>query len=174
MTDREAPAKGRARSTTRQRGPAGHGASRRRREPATARTRGAAALRRTTVGQRPFLAALVLLAVLVFAMALGPLQRYTAAAERVETLEATRQQLSEQVERLEERRATLEDPEEVELIARTELGLVKPGEVPFIVVSPDDDRAPVTAEDDEQMADDDAPWYRRIGRRIGERFGAEG
>lgn len=68
------------------------------------------------------------------AMAVGPAQSFMAAGDRVDELTASRDQLAAEVEALEERREQLHDPEEVELIARSRLGLVKPGEVPYVVV----------------------------------------
>ncbi len=113
--------------------------------------------------------------VLVVVMALGPLQRYTAAADRVQALDATREQLNHQVDILEERRATLSDPEELELIARTELGLVMPGEVPFIVVTPEDTAAEqVRPEPVEAPPAEGGPWYRRLGRAFGDLVSPQG
>jgi cell division protein FtsB len=124
-------------------------------------------LRRLAGGDRPFLAALVVLVVAMSVLALGPLQRYTAAADRVEGLEATRDALAEQVDELEDRKAILSDPEELEIIARTELGLVKPGEIPFIVVSPEDRGTDqVRPRPPEPAEAQGGPWYRRLGRAL--------
>ena len=105
--------------------------------------------------QRPLLAALLVLAALVVAMTVGPAQRYTAAATRVDELRAQRAALTQEVDRLQERRTRLEDPEEVELLARSELGLVRPGEIPYVVVPPTppaESPPPTTAP---------APWWER-------------
>lgn len=145
--------------------------------PKTSRqpARGPGRLRRSTGGHRPFVLAFVVLVVAVSALVLGPLQRYTAAADRVEALDATREQLSQQVDRLEDRRATLEDPEELELIARTELGLVKPGEIPFVVVSPDDQVVEqVRPEPIDVAPPEGGPWYRRVGRAVSSLFDIDG
>lgn len=130
-------------------------------------------LRRLAGGDRPFLVLLIVLVALLGAMAMGPVQRYTAAADRVEALEGTRAQLAAQVDRLEDRRATLEDPEELELIARTELGLVKPGEIPYVVVPPADEGAveQVRPEPPPPAPAEGGPWYRRLGRAVTELFG---
>jgi hypothetical protein len=109
------------------------------------------------------------------AMALGPVQNYTAAADRVEALASTREQLSAQVDRLEDRRTTLEDPEELELIARTELGLVRPGEIPFVVVGPEGPeeeqvRPPPAVPD----TGEGGHWFRRLGRAVGRLFDTAG
>lgn len=125
-----------------------------------------------TTGDRPYLLALLLLVGLIAGMAIGPLQLFTAAADRVDGLEAERDALMQEVERLEDRTRDLEDPEEVELLARAELGLVKPGEVPYIVVTPETD--PVLPVAPEVEVEPDDAWHRRLGRWFGELFGAGG
>jgi cell division protein FtsB len=135
--------------------------------------RPAGRLRRAAGGDRPYLLALFGLVVLVGAMALGPLQNYTAAADRVDSLEHTRDQLRDEVEELEDRRAKLHDHEEIETRARTELGLVKPGEIPFVVVTPDEADQRVGPERSSGEPDGDVPWYRRLGRWLAERVGAQ-
>jgi cell division protein FtsB len=127
--------------------------------------------RALTSGARPYVVLLVLVVVLVAGMGVGPLQRFTAAADRVSELQSTRDALREQVDRLEDRRARLSDPEELELIARSELGLVKPGEIPFIVASPDDPGTEqVRPEPPESPAAEGGPWYRRLGRALSNLF----
>jgi cell division protein FtsB len=136
---------------------------------APSRRRAPQRLRRATSGDRPFVFALVGLLILLGAMALGPLQSFTAAADRVDTLEASRDKLQVEVDRLEDRREQLSDPEELELLARAELGLVKPGEVPFVVVTPPPDVEQVGPEAAEAPAPD-AAWYHRLGRALSDLF----
>jgi cell division protein FtsB len=132
------------------------------------------ALRHLLQGDRLYLLALVVVVTVVGTMALGPLQRYTAAADRVDALEETRDQLRSEVDGLEERQRRLQDPDELELLARSELGLVKPGEIPFVVVAPDDDLAPVSPHVDAATGDGDPdPWYRRFGRALSNLFTAD-
>ena len=69
------------------------------------------------------------------------------------------------------RRQRLDDPEELELLARSELGLVKPGEIPFVVVAPDDDSEQVRPPPADGDAGSDQPWYRRLGRALADLFG---
>ena len=128
--------------------------------------------RALTAGDRPYVIALATLVVLIGAMALGPLQVYTAAADRVDGLEAERDALMQEVERLEDRTRDLEDPEELELLARAELGLVMPGEEPYVVARPEPEPSLPAARDDEAPADD--AWYRRLGRWLGDLVGAGG
>ena len=127
-------------------------------------------VRRLVSGDRPYvLAFFVLLAVLAM-MIVGPLQSYTAAAERVHDLRVTRAELQRTVADLESRKVRLGDPEEIELLARQRLGLVKPGEIPFVVTdgSPDTD----------QVRPDGRPLtpplklslWQRLGRAFGSLF----
>lgn len=122
-------------------------------------------------GDRLYLLALVVVVTAVGAMALGPLESYTAAADRVDALEDTRDRLRHEVDTLEERRDRLEDPEELELLARSEHGLVRPGEIPFVVVVPDADPDRVRPEPPTPGEPADGPWYRRLGRALAELFG---
>lgn len=148
-----------ARRTTTRRRPAG-------RQP---RRRPPGRLRRLTAGDRLYVFVLIGVVAGLAVMALGPLQNYTAAADRADRLLETRDQLQERVDRLEERRERLHDLEEVELLARRDLGLVKPGEVPFVVVEPEselDQLSPQLAAD--EVPPDGGPWYRRLGRWLGE------
>jgi cell division protein FtsB len=93
-------------------------------------------LRQVLRRDRPYLVALLGLLVLLAVMAVGPLQSYTAAAEQVDSLIVARDQLAAEVGELERERGRLHDPGYVELLAREQLGLVKPGEIPFVVVTP--------------------------------------
>jgi cell division protein FtsB len=107
-------------------------------------------------------------AVLV-AMLLGPLQSFNAASQRVEELEERKARLTATVTTLERRRAELDDPDHIELLAREELGLVRPGEIPYVVtgVEPDVDqlRDPVAT-----AAVRPDSWWRRIARAFSQLF----
>jgi cell division protein FtsB len=105
---------------------------------------------------RRYQLALAVLVVLLGVMLLGPFKSLTAASDRVAELERRRAELSAEVAALEQRRADLDRPEEIELLARSELGLVEPGEVPFVVVTPEPPppSAPAPVED--------RPWYEQL------------
>lgn len=120
---------------------------------------------RLTSGQRPYVAALVVVVVVLATMLTGPLERWTIAAERTDELRAERDTLAEQVEGLEERRERLEDPDEVELDAR-QSGMVRPGEIPFVVVVPETDEP----EEEPEPEPDDGPWWDRLGQRVRDLF----
>lgn len=104
-----------------------------RRHAALRRLPFAAVLGRVVSGDRPYVLAFFCLLAVLAMMIVGPLQSYTAAAERVHDLAATKAELSERVRELQERRGRLDDPEHLELLARERLGLVRPGEIPYVV-----------------------------------------
>lgn len=171
-----AKAAARARTTTaragrgRPRTPSSRPAATARPRPATATRRSAPRSAAPSVrGRRrparrglPLLWLLVVLGV-VAAMAVGPLTNYLAATDRVTELTAQRTALEEEVAELEEDRARLDDPTELELLAREELGMVRPGEIPYVVITPD----PVpTPEPPAPEAPADDPWYARLGELL--------
>jgi cell division protein FtsB len=103
------------------------------------------------------------LALVVCALALTvavPLRNYVA--QRQELAEVTEQQrvLAQEVDALTKERARLAEPAEVAAQARSLLGYVTPGEVPYVVQLPS------------AFADPDAdpaggtPWYRRLWRDL--------
>ena len=128
MTSRRTPAEG---SSSRRRHALADGPPRHR--------EGASVFRRLVSGDRPYVVAFFLLIAVLATMIVGPLQSYTAAAERVHDLEVARAELRKTVADLEARKERLQDPEEVELLARQRLGLVKPGEIPYVVADGDPD-----------------------------------
>jgi cell division protein FtsB len=112
-----------------------------------------AAVRRS----RRFVISLVALLGLLALMAAPPIRSLDATNERVEYLRATKQQLTTSITELEQRRARLQDPDEVELLARTKFGLVKPGETPYVVVTPEDQ---LDADAEPPDGAGHRPWYR--------------
>jgi cell division protein FtsB len=142
---------------------AGSGASRAssaRRRPASRRR--ASAVPPILRGTRGWLLGLGVLVVLLVVMTEGPLGIFSTQADRVDLLTAQRDELSSEVEELRERRDELQQPEEIEDLARRDHGLVRPGEVPYVVVPP----AEPTPAPGDQPVDEDLPWYRRLGRAL--------
>lgn len=104
--------------------------------------------------KRAYAIALGALVVLLGVMMIKPIESLTVASNRVDDLERQRIELASEVAALERRRDDLSRPEEVELLAREELGMVAPGEVPFVVVTPE---ASEPADDADPA--EDRPWY---------------
>lgn len=134
------------------------------------RRRRRSGLRRLLAGGRGYIVVLLGVVAVLVAMALGPLGNYTAAADRVDSLTESRDRLAEEVDSLEDRRERLQDLDEIELMARTELGMVRPGEVPFVVVTPEPELDRLDPEGERGVVAG-GPWYRRLGRWLGELVG---
>lgn len=83
----------------------------------------------------------LLLGALVFGVALlaPPFENYVVARQRVAVLEQQAVALDAENQRLERRLSDLEDDVTVELLARSQQGLVRPGEVPYVLIPPDVD-----------------------------------
>lgn len=95
-------------------------------------------IRLPRLGRWPQVAALVLVLGLVGAMAIEPTRqlieqgdRISAAADDLRRLERSNVRLEDQIRRL-------SDPDFIEQRAR-EIGLVRPGEIPFVVMAPSRD-----------------------------------
>ena len=105
----------------------------------------------------------LLLGVLLLAtLALGvlvlapPFEDYRAARQRVALLEQQAAALEVENERLASRVEDLDDPVTLELLARQQQGLVRPGDVPYVLTPPEVD-APriVDVQPVPQVAEDD-------------------
>jgi cell division protein FtsB len=99
---------------------------------------GGAALLAAVRASRSFVLGVVALLALLGFMAAAPIRSLDATNQRVEYLQATKRQLTASVTELEQRSTRLRDRNEVELLARTKFGLVKPGETAYVVVTPED------------------------------------
>lgn len=119
----------------------------------------------------------LLLGVLLLAtLALGvlvlapPFEDYRAARQRVAVLEQQAAALEVENERLASRVEDLDDPVTLELLARQQQGLVRPGDVPYVLTPPEVD-APriVDVQPVPQVAEDDVldrilAWIRALTR----------
>ncbi|HWH31960.1 MAG TPA: septum formation initiator family protein, partial [Egibacteraceae bacterium] len=122
------------------------------------------AVKKATRGDRPYLMGLVLLAFVLMSMAWAPIKNLAAGSARIDQLTASRDALAHEVDKLEERKDELMDPEQLELIAREEYGLVKPGEIPYVVVTPEADPRLRPVDEAPEVAE--VPWYRRVWSAI--------
>ena len=104
------------------------------------------------------------LALVVCALALTvvvPLRNYVAQRQELAAVTAQQQALAAEVDELNRERARLADPAEVAAEARSRLGYVRPGEVPYIVQLPD-----AGADHAADPASDGLPWYRQLWREV--------
>jgi cell division protein FtsB len=111
-------------------------------------------LRRLLISDVP-LFALLLAAIAGAALLLTePFENYLDGRARVALLEEQAAALEAQNLQLEQRIEDLDDPLNIELLAREQQGLIRPGEVPYVLIPPEADRprivdAPAPAQVDE-------------------------
>jgi cell division protein FtsB len=109
-----------------------------------------------------------MLAMVICALALSlsvPLRTYFAQRAEMRDEQQHQQQLRAQVQQLEDRKAQLSDPTQVEAEVRRRLGYVRPGETPYVVQLPGDGRQPAAAQPagrPEQVP----TWYESLWKSI--------
>ena len=123
-------------------------------------------------GDRPYILALFAVVVALAAMLVGPLQSYGDASGRVAELAAQRAELSRHVDELEERSRRLREPDEIELKAREQLGMVKPGELPYVVTRPEPELEIVRPDGRSPERRERPSWWQRLGRAFAGLFSA--
>lgn len=104
------------------------------------------------------------LALVMCALALTvvvPLRNYVAQRQELAAVSAQQQALSAEVDELTREQAQLADPEEIAARARSRLGYVRPGEVPYVVQLPSSGKDPAA-----DPATDGLPWYRQLWREV--------
>jgi cell division protein FtsB len=109
-------------------------------------------------------AALLGIVLCVLALALTvPLRQYVAQRGRVARLRAKQAEQQRRVDALEARKQQLQDPAYVEQLARERLHFVKPGEVPYILLTPTPTPVPVRpGTPTVTRVDGTGPWYSRL------------
>ena len=104
-----------------------------------------------------------ILAVVVCTLALSvvvPLRNYVSQRQELSAVTQRQEALTTEVAQLQAEQARLADPAEVEAQARSRLGYVLPGEVPYIVQLPSAPVGPAAAHGG------GAPWYRTLWRQM--------
>ncbi len=121
---------------------------------------GADRARRALAGDRPFVIGLLVIALLAVTVVSGPLQAWMAGRDRIEVATTKLTALDAATAELDQRAADLTDPEQVEVVAREQLGYAMPGQVAYSLVPPEGD--------DEVLGDQADPtveptsWWRRL------------
>lgn len=118
-------------------------------------------------GDKPMIVALLVVIALGITMVSGPMQRYLDSSARVDDLEIKAAALEAENEQLRQRKEDLTDEEYVELLAREQQGLVRPGEVPYTLVPPQVDR-PRIASRPRVGQTPQAAWYERAWTTVRE------
>jgi len=103
------------------------------------------------------------------ALLVPPFENYVVGRQRVALLEQQALALEAENLRLERRLQDLDDPVAIELLARSQQGLVRPGEVPYVLIAPEVDaprirEAPEQPDAPEDILDRVLAWIRlRLG-----------
>jgi cell division protein FtsB len=93
---------------------------------------------RLMLGRGPGIVAFLLVLGLLLAMAIEPARQLLAQRERVDVMETDLAKIERLNDRLEARIDRLQDPDYIEQRARSQAGLVRPGEIPYVVMPPSD------------------------------------
>ncbi|GAA3999650.1 hypothetical protein GCM10022247_19950 [Allokutzneria multivorans] len=104
-----------------------------------------------------------MLALVVCALVLSvavPLRTYISQRSEIKQETLSQQQNADEVRRLEERKAQLLDPAQVEAEARRRLKYVNPGETPYVVELPTP--APPQEQDTTKQATPNKSWFERL------------
>jgi len=104
-----------------------------------------------------------ILAVVVCALALSvavPLRNYVSQRQELSAVTQRQEALAAEVAALSAEKARLSDSAEVEAQARSRLGYVMPGDVPYVVQLPSAPVRPATG------PVSDALWYRTLWRQV--------
>jgi cell division protein FtsB len=106
----------------------------------------------------------IVVCALAFTVAV-PLRTYLSQRSEVSVQEKRRSELQHEVAQLEQRKAELTDPAQVEAEARKRLRYVMPGETPYMVQLPEDKAQAQPAVPGQQAAPAGA-WYERLWAQV--------
>ena len=93
---------------------------------------------RLALGRGPGIVAFLLVVGLLFAMAIEPTRQLLAQRARVDAMETDLAKIERLNGQLATRIDRLKDPDYIEQQARAQAGLVRPGEIPYVVMPPSD------------------------------------
>ena len=107
----------------------------------------------------------VLISVIVLGVLLvvPPFENYVGARQRVALLEQQASALDTANQRLERRLTDLDDPITIELLAREQQGLIRPGEVPYVLIPPESERPRIIDAPQESAAAEEDVFERILG-----------
>jgi cell division protein FtsB len=126
-------------------------------------------IRRSVQGDRPLIVATIVVMALAVVIVSTPMQSYLDGRERVEHLADKAAALDDANAQLQQRASDLERDTTIELLAREQLGLVRPGEVAYTLIPPEVDR-PLIAPPRAAGAGEPDPWYLRLWSEVQARF----
>jgi len=126
-------------------------------------------IRSSVQGDRPLIVATIVVVVLAVVIVSTPMQSYLDGRERVEHLADKAAALDEANAQLQQRASDLERDTTIELLAREQLGLVRPGEVAYTLIPPEVGRPLIAAPRATATGETD-PWYARLWSEVRARF----
>lgn len=116
-------------------------------------------------GDRPYVVVFLAATGLALVIVSGPVQTWMGQRALVDQREAVLSVLEAENERLAARVEDLNDPGTIEAEAREQQGMVRPGEVPYVIVPPDVDAERI-APDLTDVETDDRGWLARAWEAI--------
>ncbi len=116
-------------------------------------------------GDRPYWVAFLAATGLSLVIVSGPVQTWLEQRDLVERREAVLAVLDEENTALADRVRALNDPDTIEAEAREQQGMVRPGEVPYVIVPPDVDGERI-APDLTDVETDDRGWFSRVWEAV--------
>lgn len=121
-------------------------------------------------GDRPYVVVFVAAAAFALVVVSGPVQTWLAQRDLVDQRQGVLAVLEDENDALAERVRELNDPDTIEAEAREQQGMVRPGEVPYVIVPPDVDSERI-APDLTDVGSDDRGWFARAWEAIRNLFG---
>lgn len=107
-------------------------------------------------------AAATLVAVVVTAAGIFPFRQIIAQEREVDLAEEKLAAIQEENERLEREIAALRTSDEIERLAREQFGLVRPGEIGYVVVTPPGATATTVPPEPTLDRPEEQPWWRDL------------
>ncbi len=108
-----------------------------------------------------FLVLALIVIVIVAASGIFPFRQIIAQNRSVELAQEQLDALVQENRRLEQEIAALQSPPEIERLAREQFGLVRPGEIAYVAVVPDDGTV-ATPPSSPTAFEKSTPWWRSL------------
>ncbi len=121
-------------------------------------------------GDRPYVVAVLVATGLSLVIVSGPVQTWLAQRDLVDQREGVLEVLEEENAELAARVRDLHDPDTIEAEAREQQGMVRPGQVPYVIVPPAADSERI-APDLTDVETDERGWFARVWEAVTGLFG---
>ena len=116
-------------------------------------------------GDRPYVVAFLAATGFALVVVSGPIQTWLTQRDLVDQREGILAVLDEENDRLHDRVRELNDPDTIEAEAREQQGMVRPGEVPYVIVPPDADSERISP-DLTDVPTDERGWVTRAWEAV--------